>query len=226
MNLNRESINPREWKVDQSDHSTHTDDGRVRVYFKNLADNLIREMESADVVVGCVAWLTHPNILEAMTRKRFVSIVVQKEDWLRPDFRPEDEWRAKQRGRYEELVGPCRCELGGLIATMDYTSSMERIDAVRCVGYRNRSQKDSIPRSHHKFVVMCRQLEHELQPFRVWTGSFNFTNNAEKSFENAVAIDDEKLAAAYFAEYQQVAALSEPLDWKSEWVEPEWRIGS
>ncbi|MDD1770969.1 MAG: phospholipase D-like domain-containing protein [Methanomassiliicoccales archaeon] len=226
MNLNLEPINPTGWKVHQSDHSTHTEDGKVRAYFKNLAGSLILEMESADVVVGCVAWLTHPDILEALSRKRFVSIIVQKEDWLRPDYSPENEWRARQRARYETLQGPCRAELGGLLAEMDLTSSMEAFDAVRCVGYRNRSQRDSIPRSHHKFVVMCNKLEHGVRPFRVWTGSFNFTNNAQRSFENAVAIDDEKLSAAYFAEYQQVAALSEPLDWTSEWVEPEWRIGS
>ena len=63
-------------------------------------------------------------------------------------------------------------------------------------------------------------------PYKVWTGSFNFTNNAERSFENAVVLEEPSIVQAYFKEFQQIAALSEPLDWESEWVEPEWRIGT
>jgi phosphatidylserine/phosphatidylglycerophosphate/cardiolipin synthase-like enzyme len=63
-------------------------------------------------------------------------------------------------------------------------------------------------------------------PYEVWTGSFNFTKNATYSFENAIVSRDRNLVAAYFSEFSQLAALSEPLDWEVEWVAPEWRIGT
>jgi len=37
---------------------------------------------------------------------------------------------------------------------------------------------------------------------------------------------DEADALAYYREWAHVLALSEPLDWTSEWCAPEWRIGT
>lgn len=44
--------------------------------------------------------------------------------------------------------------------------------------------------------------------------------------ENALYIESEAIPNAYYAEYCQVLLLSERLDWSSEYVEPEWRIGT
>jgi phosphatidylserine/phosphatidylglycerophosphate/cardiolipin synthase-like enzyme len=60
----------------------------------------------------------------------------------------------------------------------------------------------------------------------VWTGSFNFTYTGTRSFENAIYIEDPEVSRAYFNEWEQIAALSEPLDWESPYVAPQWRIGS
>jgi hypothetical protein len=60
----------------------------------------------------------------------------------------------------------------------------------------------------------------------VWTGSFNFTETATASLENAVILREPRLIEAYLREFCQVAALSEPLDWSSAWLAPEWRIGT
>lgn len=85
---------------------------------------------------------------------------------------------------------------------------------------------------HHKFIVLCREVESEphtymnYNPYEVWTGSFNFTKNAGSSFENAIVLKDVHLVKAFFSEFAQIAALSEPLDWESEWVQPQWRLGS
>lgn len=106
------------------------------------------------------------------------------------------------------------------------------LEGVRCVGVGGQRNR---PRMHDKFLVFCKEEPEcasdvlygsAIKPFAVWTGSFNFTRNATQSFENAVYIEDVKIARAYFDEFQQIAALSEPLDWESEYVEPEWRIGS
>ena len=54
----------------------------------------------------------------------------------------------------------------------------------------------------------------------------NMSRNAKRSFENALFIEDAKLARIYYQEWGQIMALSEPLDWEHEWVAPEWRIGT
>ena len=84
---------------------------------------------------------------------------------------------------------------------------------------------------HNKFLVFCKWKRgingcRVVVPESVWTGSFNFTYNAGNSFENAILINNKEIAMAYFKEYAQIAALSEPLEWESEWMAPEWRIGS
>ncbi len=207
------------------------------VYFRNLEERLTLRIEPAHVVVGCVAWMTNPRILEALSRKAGVSIVVQKEDFLRPDT---VQYRRSLRELYDSLPSLERWpfELLGSMAT----STDPTLEAVRCVGVRSRPAS---PKMHHKFVVFCKRnlawrptstaeaLGEELCaerdrpiPYAVWTGSFNFTHTATRSFENAVYIEDPEISQAYFNEWEQVAALSEPLDWDSPYVAPEWRIGT
>ena len=87
---------------------------------------------------------------------------------------------------------------------------------------------------HNKFLVFCdtheegKNLDYrfEVKPYAVWTGSFNLTKNAAMSLENGLLLTDCSVVAAYFREWEQILALSEPLDWTTDWAEPEWRIGS
>jgi hypothetical protein len=218
------------------DFSVVSEDGGVRVYFRDLESHLIRHIGGADVVVGCVAWLTSLPILRALARKAGVSIVVQKEDWLRPDFGARGDWKTELRAHYGWLPSSLTRFDEGLKGTvlrsMSWGSGAEPIEAVRCVGNYNSEGPPSFPRAHHKFVVFCRLVEgtdslyRNYVPYEVWTGSFNFTQNAVRSFENAVVLRDPAVVWAYFQEYAQIAALSEVLDWEKEWVEPQWRIGS
>ena len=87
---------------------------------------------------------------------------------------------------------------------------------------------------HHKFAVACTvsmktHYEHEypeFSPYSTWTGSFNPTINGTMSRENAVVIESKTVSQFYLEEWQKVFAMSEPLDWSSEWCSPEWRIGT
>ena len=77
------------------------------------------------------------------------------------------------------------------------------IEPVRCVGNNNTDKLPAFPRSHHKFVLFCdyvdtntvdkndirAYIEKVIVPKAVWTGSYNFTKTAGKSFENAVVVD-------------------------------------
>lgn len=65
-----------------------------------------------------------------------------------------------------------------------------------------------------------------LVPRAVWTGSFNPTHNGGQSLENAVLITDPQIAEAYLREFEQIALLSEELDWTSDWMNPQWRVGT
>lgn len=212
--------------------------GNISVFFRDLKERLIENIDKADAVVGCVAWLTDIEIVRALASK-CSQIVVQKEDFLRPDGNMSN---AALREAYSHLSFLDRESAGPLLGTMSYLAGdyLQVIDGVRCVGNHNSEKKPVHPRAHHKFVVFCRieevlrkrylgadeALLPTLRPYAVWTGSFNFSFNAGRSLENAVLIEDETIAAAFQNEWEQLCAISEPLDWESTWVEPSWRIGS
>ena len=203
--------------------------GPVRAYFRDLPARLVAHIGEADAVLGCVAWLTHPAILDALNKKS-VSIVLQKEDFLRPDMGVGNNWKRELRARYERLEClSSRYAFKNMVGGLSYGGD-PTIDAVRCVGNFNREKSPAFPRMHNKFLIFC-HLEsdgHEPVPvpYAVWTGSFNLTFNAANSLENAVYMEDPAIVAAYFQEFGQIMALSEPLDWESDWSAPEWRIGS
>jgi hypothetical protein len=206
----------------------------VAVIFKNLEQSLIAHIQRADIVVGCVAWLTNKNILRALSKKRGVALIVQKEDFLRPDVDAESNFKSKLRSLYESLPATLTRYDEGLRETRVYMMSCASdptIEAVRCVGNYNLEKVPAFPRMHHKFVVFCRIVADgvegtSFEPYEVWTGSFNFTENAARSFENALIIRDPKIVESYFQEFGQVEALSEPLRWDTFWAAPEWRIGT
>lgn len=83
---------------------------------------------------------------------------------------------------------------------------------------------------HNKFLVFAKLLDRgnteSIEPYAVWTGSFNLTLNATQSLENALLLEDPVIVEAYFEEFGQIMALSEPLDWTTDWSEPKWRIGT
>jgi hypothetical protein len=218
-----------------------TEDGQTTVLFKNLEQELILRIRQADVVVGCIAWLTSNRILRELAKKRGTLLIVQKEDFLRPDLDATTDWPRKLRRLYDALPRTLNrydwAFHGTSLHGMSYAGDPS-IDPVRCVGNLNAKKSSAFPRAHHKFVVFCRLLraasqtkEDEAQapsfePYEVWTGSFNFTKNATYSFENAIVSRDKNIVRAFFQEACQIAALSERLDWETEWTAPQWRIGS
>ena len=228
---------------DESDSSfrpENTDIGPVRYIFRDQEAELIKQVSRYSSMVGCVAWLTSFPILEAMQGK-WVSIVVQKEDFLRPDIgHTSQDWKRELRRRYDALTSEANvksswCGWGSIIERAGF-ARYESFDAVRCIGLYNRENKPAIPRMHHKFLVFGEWSEpgsdaeedvhSEFIPQAVWTGSFNFTKNARVSLENAMVIHDERVAKLYHREFQHIFLLSESLNWEHDWVSPEYHIGS
>jgi phosphatidylserine/phosphatidylglycerophosphate/cardiolipin synthase-like enzyme len=207
------------------------------VYFRNLESNFIRHVSEADCVLGCMAWMTNSSILRALAEvKDGVSIVVQKEDFLRPEFNPmETGWKHHLRYEYDRLKETAGRNMLPRMSNISFGKDL-RIEAVRCIGVNNRVRKASYPRMHNKFMILC-QTTHEpilsnegefiteiihYRPYEVWTGSFNFSETAVNSFENAVVIKNFQIAVAYYEEWAQILTLSEPLDWTKDHCDPQW----
>jgi phosphatidylserine/phosphatidylglycerophosphate/cardiolipin synthase-like enzyme len=242
MNLNHARLPADGPSQPLQDPSTRLAGVDAEVVFRDLQPRLVAMIESYPVVVGCVAWLTSGAILDALATRQAVSIIVQKEDFLRPDHDGDrTEWarRLRQRYAYLEDAGPPLPTRYVMPAPLCNASvcSTPTIEPIRCVGNHNSSRSPAHPRMHNKFLIFGRMrgetewnglhdVEGLFYPEAVWTGSFNLTETASNSFENAVIIRDERIAAAYALEYAQIAVLSEPLDWDTDWMAPEWRIGT
>jgi hypothetical protein len=232
-NLNSLLISGDQYTEDQplADNTTSSESGTTTAHFRDLDKHLISYIERYDVVVGCVAWFTHYEVLKALESKKGVSIIVQKEDFLRPEGGRN--FNAKLRQLYDALPNKLtRWNKGlGRLQSMSYCGDAQ-IDSVRCVGNHNANKSPAFPRMHNKFLVFCNHEpganwgDDATTPVAVWTGSFNISHNATCSFENAIFTTSPEIALAYFKEWQEIAALSEKLDWRTPWCEPQWRIGS
>jgi len=225
------------------DNSVYSGKKGTQVFFRNISDHLVKEIKKADIVLGCIAWLTCPKILEALSEKIAVSIIVQKEDFLRPDcndgIKYLKKWKETLRKRYDSLNGNLDRLTFNNILNRTSVCSLKLIEPVRCVGNYNRTKRLAFPRMHNKFLIFAKYEDRNLQnsdvyniglvnikPYAVWTGSFNLTTTAGKSLENALLIKNIDIVKAYYQEYGQICAMSEPLDWETDWVGPEWRIGT
>jgi hypothetical protein len=233
QNLNEIEFPSENCKEPQNDYSISAQDGKMCVYFKDLEKHLISHIEKAGIIIGCVAWLTNENIIMALAQKD-VSLIVQKEDFLRPDIGECNNYYARLHRNYSFL----KCDIDkyympGRLGEMSYCGDPS-VDPIRCVGNHNSEKNPAFPRMHNKFLVFCERESGETEEgdykppkaYGVWTGSFNLTKCATHSFENAVYIENEEIAEAYAREHSQIFVFSEPLDWKTQWMEPEFRFGS
>lgn len=132
--------------------------GNVTIYFNNLELRLLNHIREAEEVVGCVAWFTAEPIINALAQKDSVSILIQKEDFLRPDLggpSSSKAWRENLRALYAALTQRHERHWfsGDIVQQLSVLSDPE-FDAVRCVGLSGK--ESNRPRMHHKFLVFCR----------------------------------------------------------------------
>lgn len=207
----------------------------VEVLFRDQEKRLLELIKQYEngAIFGCIAWLTSTPILKTLAKCENVQIVVQKEDFLRPDLgiQNADEWKKNLAALYKNVT--CSLErhlmrepIGNLSVASDPT-----VDGIRCVGNHNFDKRPAFPRAHHKFLVFCEVDKNgNYTPTALWTGSFNLTFNATQSFENVLLFTDKsgtnEIINAFLNEHHQVFALSEKLNWESNWVAPEFRIGT
>lgn len=248
--------------LEDRDHGRHS--GPVEVVFRNHRNKLLKLFKEARernlACAGACAWLTDLQILGAMATVP-TSIVVQKEDLLRPDIPAKaglDAWKRRLRRQYEAIEASdrrraCpgvpfdRLHMPWPLCDMHYAED-HSVAGVRCFGLRNKRDGESggrlpLPLMHHKFIIFLRGVGQprpfpgcrciEGQPCTVhweveivWTGSYNFSRLAARSRENAIVIRDQIIGHAYLHEWADMMDCSEPLDWDSKDLAPQWRLGS
>lgn len=221
---------------------SHHGKGETRVYLREIKAALLEHIANAEVVIGCVAWLTDFDILRALAGKRVVSILIQKEDFLRPDSAEHKNFHADLRVAYSRLPEFERAPMPSLVSELS-TNGDGSSEAIRCVGFSN-AHGPFRPRLHHKFCLFGRFVPGRDRPgfredmigsmwdaeyvdtYAAWTGSFNWTSSASHSLENAIYTVDELVVQNLTKEWANCFALSERLDWSSTYVEPEYRLGT
>ena len=240
---------------DPIDNSVSASNCDITAIFRHHKEYLLDLINTYPYVCGCVAWLTDSEILAAMAQMEHVSIVVQKEDFLRPEG-IKSRFHRDLRDAYEALPSKfTRPSVNNEIIKQLSNNLSPDIDPVRCMGNHNSDKSPTFPRMHNKFLIFTEgvksyrvksipnphthlkgitdedQLGDEVEISLgisdnacVWTGSYNISNTATKSLENAIIIHNKNVAEAYFNEWAQITALSEPLDWQWEWSAPEWQI--
>lgn len=142
------------------DNSTAGDG--VSAYFRYLVPRLIEHIQAANAVFGCVTWLPHPEIMDAL-RGRHTAIVVQKEDFLSPDLGDNAFWKRDLRRRNDaQNCWFSRFDFGNMIGSLS-TGGHARINAVRRVGNFNRERmstaeahrRDAWPLATHAVVSVA-----------------------------------------------------------------------
>jgi hypothetical protein len=87
---------------------------------------------------------------KSLAAKKGVSIIVQKEDFLRPDSGSTGNWQLKHRHLYERLPAMLTrydFSLSGTAVHMMPYCGDPAIDAVRCVGGHNARNQLAFPRA-------------------------------------------------------------------------------
>lgn len=193
------------------------DSGPVRTHFGEIHQPLLRYIAGTQIAVGCVAWVTSKTILAQLAACERTALVVQKENfWKKPDSRGQ-----RLRSGYERLRGDMPLSAFPLpLPRMDGHGGT--VPAISCVGVSSTRMYD--PLMHHKFLVRCVRHGDRLKPLAVWVGSANFSEGANNSFENAVEIHDPAVAESYLVEFARVAALSEPMMWRSAQPNPQFKL--
>jgi len=190
----------------------------MNVYFSDIEKNLLEKIQNAHFIMGCISWLTNNKIIQELEKKKGIKIIVQKEFFLKRDYNYyicNNNYYINLRKGYKSLPNLFN-NIDGI--EIDKESPIYQLctkkladdddfDAIRCFGYANKNIK---PLMHHKFLIF---FDENLNPTGVWTGSYNLTNNSNKSLDNAIYLEDINIIKNYIFEFEQIMFLSEKLNW-------------
>lgn len=205
----------------------HTDyshrSGNITVHFRGIKEKLLSEIKESEIILGAVAWLTDHDILEEISKKP-CQILLQKEDFLRPDMEVSlsNGSKLKLKKAYDEIsFDYTSMNFSNKIMELSYDDIFD-IEPVRCFGYLTDKYRHCSPKMHNKFLIFAEfDIDSKkIKAKKVWSGSANLTVISMHSLENAILIEDEIIATQYLKEYEYIYYLSESLNWDSTWASP------
>jgi len=188
----------------------------IQPFFDNLEEILTHFIQSFPYVIGCVAWLTNPNIIKVLETRDGVKIIVNKEEYLSTNMRiSRKKYYQNIHIQYNKLMDffsiKCLCCQKYQYQCPKFQKIFGQIEnkdgSVITCGIVN-----NLSKMHHKFLIF---LDENLEPKAMWTGSYNLSKTSNFSLENALYITDTLIIAEYIKEFLAVYAYSEPFDWKS-----------
>ena len=183
----------------------------VECHFRNLQQVLLGEIERADIVLGCVAWISDPLVLESLNKRSTALILDSKVNRM----------GKKLKGLYEQLRETnkepiyrflregnnsgqylCNTDINNKPVEGSYSENWNFEGGLYAVDGFYRYM-------HHKFLILIRIVGEcpcgkRIYSPSVWTGSFNFTKNASNGLENAVVIRDNYISASYLCEFLEI----------------------
>lgn len=214
----------------------------VTAYFDQLEATIIKYIDASQYVIGCAAWLTNHNIIEALTKIKGVKIVINKEEYLNSKIITSNNFfYTKLREKYDNISDmfglPCECcntnvgtETIHVRACKSKCACTHNAPIVRlnsCSTFTKFSngqirQKpgailtcgivNSPSKMHHKFLIF---FDDKFETLGVWTGSYNFSSNSNSCIENGLYIRDKGTIQSYIDEFFLIYEFAEPYNWQS-----------
>jgi hypothetical protein len=188
----------------------------IQPYFHDIENHLLNYIENSSYIIGCVAWLTNKNILDAITNLNGAKIIINKEEYLNSNMEKGKKYFYKcLRGRYNDISDMfdkiCKCCNKIMIECDKFKNIFGPIKnksgAILTCGIVNNFSK-----MHHKFLILFNE---NVEPTGIWTGSYNLSSNSNFSLENALYITDNDVIIEYIKEFMTIYYFSEPYNWKS-----------
>lgn len=153
MNLNNIKIYKQEAYCNQRDYSIIGENKNIEVYFKNIENNIINKIKKYKNVIGCVAWLTNENILKELAKKDTVIIIIQEEDFLRPDNNFDGNklnWKNKIYNLYKNIE---KNNGDIMFNNLGINTRWSTSSGIRRLGNVNVNKVSAFPRMHNKFII-------------------------------------------------------------------------
>jgi phosphatidylserine/phosphatidylglycerophosphate/cardiolipin synthase-like enzyme len=204
----------------KANHHTEISNNIIQPYFENLEEKLIILIKKSSYVIGCAAWLTNKNIIEALENTKGVKIIVNKEEYLsskmiigqrifykclRENYNKMHDFFAITCGCCNVTIHSCKNFKKNFSNDFDCDVN-NKSGAILTCGIVNNYSK-----MHHKFLVF---INDKMEPSGVWTGSYNFSANSNFSLENALYITDHRVITEYIQEFAAIYPFSEICDWE------------
>jgi hypothetical protein len=182
----------------------------VSIYTDHMHENLIHILNTYAknrIVIGCIAWLSNIEIINALSQASKVSLLVNDEDYSKWGF------KTVKKEKYEKLPPfntPFSSVWGNKIETSLNSLGNKIYEPVRCYGQEGKNGGGGGISSimHAKFLVIC---DDNCMPKWLWSGSMNFTSNSTNNLEIATFIQDPEIALHAFFYFGNTFVLSKTL---------------